>query len=180
MPWLGYQTGRPRGGWGRGTQAGRVCHGRTSVPLVCRRPVIPGAEVGGGEHKRDACATVEQASRLFADDRCSRARGLGAGNTSGTRVLRWNKRPACLQTTEVPGRGGWGRGTQAGRVCYGRTSVPLVCGRPVFPGAEVGGGEHKRDACATVEQTSRLFADDRCSKARRLGAGNTSGTRVPR
>jgi len=57
--------------------------------------------------------------------------------------------------------GGWGRGTQAGRMCYDGTSVPLVCGRPVIPGAEVGGGKHKRDACATVEQASRLFADDR-------------------
>ena len=37
-----------------------------------------------------------------------------------------------------------------------------------WPLAEVGGGEHKRDACATVEQASRLFADDRCSRARRL------------
>jgi len=42
--------------------------------------VIPGEEVGGGEHKRDACATVEQASRLFADDRCSQARRLASAH----------------------------------------------------------------------------------------------------
>ena len=33
-------------------------------------------------------------------------RRLGAGNTSGTHVLRWNKRPAWLRTTGVPRRGG--------------------------------------------------------------------------